>query len=265
MLLVGAFDTAGLELPHDGAASTFSVAIVPPPEHKLTVKVIEKDTAAPIEDALVRLGAYRAKPAAPASPKSAAQGPLRAQFWKAGYEIQPKTLDLDQDVSLQLEALVVPEEDPDALGRCDGRFGPCAGRRGGSHLRHASSAMTSVPAIAVDRLVKVYKTVTAVDGISFALEAGSCTALLGGNGAGKTTTIATIMGLVQPTSGRVTVLGAEMPRQRHLVLHRMNFESPYVDMPMRLTVRQNLNVFGMLYGVRGRRRRASRRWPLSSI
>src|SRR5688572_26961003 len=108
--------------------------------------------------------------------------------------------------------------------------------------------MTSSPAIAVDRLVKIYKTVTAVDGISFALEPGSCTGLLGGNGAGKTTTIATIMGLVEPTSGRVTVLGVDMPRHRHQVLHRMNFESPYVDIPMRLTVRQNLNVFAMLYG-----------------
>ncbi len=73
--------------------------------------------------------------------------------------------------------------------------------------------------------------------------------MLGGNGAGKTTTIASIMGLVMPTSGRVTVLGADMPRQRHSVLHRLNFESPYVEMPMRLTVRQNLTVFGMLYGV----------------
>jgi ABC-2 type transport system ATP-binding protein len=105
------------------------------------------------------------------------------------------------------------------------------------------------PAIAVDRLVKVYKTTTAVDGISFALEPGSMTALLGGNGAGKTTTIAMIMGLVMPTSGEVNVLGAQMPRQRHRVLHRMNFESPYVDMPMRLTVRQNLSVFARLYGV----------------
>jgi ABC-2 type transport system ATP-binding protein len=104
------------------------------------------------------------------------------------------------------------------------------------------------PSIVVDRLVKRYKAVTAVDGISFAIVAGSCAALLGGNGAGKTTTISTIMGLVEPTSGRVVVLGAEMPRQRHRVLHRINFESPYVNMPMRLTVRQNLNVFGMLYG-----------------
>ncbi|MSP45820.1 MAG: ABC transporter ATP-binding protein [Xanthobacteraceae bacterium] len=108
-------------------------------------------------------------------------------------------------------------------------------------------AATESP-IVVDRLVKLYKTVKAVDGISFSLESGSCVALLGGNGAGKTTTISTIMGLVEPTEGRVTVLGAAMPRQRHRVLHRMNFESPYVNMPMRLTVRQNMNVFGMLYG-----------------
>jgi ABC-2 type transport system ATP-binding protein len=105
------------------------------------------------------------------------------------------------------------------------------------------------PAISLDRAVKIYKGGMAVGGISFALPAGSVTALLGGNGAGKTTTIAMIMGLVTPTSGRVAVLGAEMPRQRHRVLHRMNFESPYVDMPMRLTVRQNLTVFGKLYGV----------------
>jgi ABC-2 type transport system ATP-binding protein len=109
--------------------------------------------------------------------------------------------------------------------------------------------------IAVDRLVKRYKALTAVDGISFSIEAGACVALLGGNGAGKTTTISTIMGLVEPSGGRVTVLGAAMPDQRHRVLHRMNFESPYVNMPMRLTVRQNLTVFGMLYGcadVKGR-------------
>jgi ABC-2 type transport system ATP-binding protein len=110
-------------------------------------------------------------------------------------------------------------------------------------------AMNSQPAISIDRVVKVYKSTRAVDGISFALARGSVTALLGGNGAGKTTTIAMIMGLVTPTEGTVTVLGAEMPRQRYHVLHRMNFESPYVDMPKRLTVRQNLAVFAELYGV----------------
>jgi ABC-2 type transport system ATP-binding protein len=110
--------------------------------------------------------------------------------------------------------------------------------------------MPASPAIAVERLVKVYKKVTAVDGVSFAIAPGSITGLLGGNGAGKTTTIAMIMGLVAPTSGRVTVLSAQMPDQRYRVLQRMNFESPYVEMPMRLTIRQNLTVFGMLYGVR---------------
>ena len=109
--------------------------------------------------------------------------------------------------------------------------------------------MPASPAIQVERLVKIYRNVPAVDGVSFAIARGSITGLLGGNGAGKTTTIATIMGLIAPTSGRVTVLGAEMPRQRYRVLQRMNFESPYVDMPMRLTIRQNLTVFGMLYGV----------------
>ena len=113
------------------------------------------------------------------------------------------------------------------------------------------------PPIEVDRLVKIYKTVVAVDGISFALKPGTVTGLLGGNGAGKTTTIATIMGLVLPTSGRVTVLGAEMPKERYRVLHRMNFESPYVEVPMRLTVRQNMKVFGMLYGVDNIRERTA--------
>ncbi|MDB5601687.1 MAG: putative transporter, ATP-binding protein [Xanthobacteraceae bacterium] len=113
-----------------------------------------------------------------------------------------------------------------------------------------AAAETAIePAIAVENLVKAYKTATAVDGITFSLPRGSVTGLLGGNGAGKTTTIAMIMGLVTPSSGRVRVLGAQMPRQRYRVLHRMNFESPYVDMPMRLTVRQNLTVFGRLYAV----------------
>ena len=110
-------------------------------------------------------------------------------------------------------------------------------------------------AIEVDHLVKLYKTTRAVDDISFRIECGSITGLLGGNGAGKTTTIAMIMGLVLPTSGRIQVLGAAMPEQSAEVLGRMNFESPYVDMPMRLTVRQNLTIFGRLYAVTNLRER----------
>jgi ABC-2 type transport system ATP-binding protein len=111
------------------------------------------------------------------------------------------------------------------------------------------------PPVAVRELRKVYRDITAVDGISFALEGGAITALLGGNGAGKTTTISMLMGLVIPTSGEARVFGADMARERHKVLHRMNFESPYVDVPMRLTVRQNLEVFARLYGVRDRKGR----------
>jgi ABC-2 type transport system ATP-binding protein len=108
---------------------------------------------------------------------------------------------------------------------------------------------TASAAIEVARLVKLYKTTRAVDDVSFRIARGSITGLLGGNGAGKTTTIAMIMGLVLPTSGSIQVLGCSMPGQAADVLGRMNFESPYVDMPMRLTVRQNLTIFGRLYAV----------------
>ena len=111
------------------------------------------------------------------------------------------------------------------------------------------------PPVQVRTLRKVYRDVVAVDGIDFTLRRGSVTALLGGNGAGKTTTIAMLMGLVTPTSGEARVFGADMARERYRVLHRMNFESPYVDVPMRLTVGQNLEVFGRLYGVRSLARR----------
>jgi ABC-2 type transport system ATP-binding protein len=104
-------------------------------------------------------------------------------------------------------------------------------------------------AIEVDRLAKRYSEALAVDGVSFAIPCGSITGLLGGNGAGKTTTIGMIMGLVAPSAGRVSVFGVDMADEPHRMLARMNFESPYVDLPHRLTVRQNLTVFGLLYGV----------------
>jgi ABC-2 type transport system ATP-binding protein len=107
-----------------------------------------------------------------------------------------------------------------------------------------------------------------VDGISFSLPQGSITGLLGGNGAGKTTTIAMILGLVEPSSGHARVMGAQMPRERYRVLHRMNFESPYIDMPKRLTVRQNLTVFGRLYAVedlQGRIRSVAQELDLSDL
>src|ERR1700743_3511114 len=116
-----------------------------------------------------------------------------------------------------------------------------------SQFAAAGSADTA--AIEVTHLVKLYNTTRAVDDVSFRIARGSITGLLGGNGAGKTTTIAMIMGLVLPTSGRIQVLGCSIPDQSADVLGRMNFDSPYVDMPMRLTVRQNLTIFGRLYAV----------------
>ena len=89
-VMVGAVRGGGLELPHDGASATFSAAIVPPPEHTLTVKVIEKDTATPVEEALVRLGAYRAETGrAGFAEIRLPKGRYELNVWKAGYEIQP--------------------------------------------------------------------------------------------------------------------------------------------------------------------------------
>ncbi|WP_426437505.1 ABC transporter ATP-binding protein [Bradyrhizobium genosp. P] len=105
------------------------------------------------------------------------------------------------------------------------------------------------PAIAVEDLCKKYRTHCAVDEVNFIVPKGWTVGLLGGNGAGKTTTIAMIMGLVVPTFGRAMVLGCDMAKGRHKVLSRMNFESPYVALPGRLTVRENLTVFGRLYNV----------------
>jgi ABC-2 type transport system ATP-binding protein len=103
--------------------------------------------------------------------------------------------------------------------------------------------------IAVRDLRKRFARVEAVRGITFDVRAGTTTALLGGNGAGKTTTLSMLLGVLLPTSGAITVLGCDMLRDRHRVLPRMNFTSPYVDLPKRLTVRENLRVFADLYGI----------------
>jgi len=111
------------------------------------------------------------------------------------------------------------------------------------------------PVIEVSNLTKRFGEETAVDGISFSVGAGRITALLGANGAGKTTTIAMLLGLLLPTSGAVRVLGEDMLRHRYRVLERMNFSSPYFDLPQRLTVAQNLMVYARLYGVSSPRAR----------
>lgn len=117
-------------------------------------------------------------------------------------------------------------------------------------LSRQSASVAEMPAIQVEDLRKHYGSVCAVDGISFVVARGATCALLGGNGAGKTTTIAMLLGLLLPTAGRIHILGTEIPRHRYRVLPRMNFSSPYLDLPQRLTVQENLTVYARLYGVR---------------
>jgi ABC-2 type transport system ATP-binding protein len=112
-----------------------------------------------------------------------------------------------------------------------------------------------LPVIEVRDLRKHYRRVEAVKGISFNVQRGTTTALLGGNGAGKTTTLSMLLGVLTPTAGTIRLLGEDMLRDRHRVLPRINFTSPYVDLPKRLTVAENLRVYARLYGVtRGRER-----------
>jgi len=109
--------------------------------------------------------------------------------------------------------------------------------------------------IQVEGLTKCYGHLAAVDNVSFAVPAGSTCGLLGGNGAGKTTTLSMLLGLLLPSAGSIRVLGEDMLRHRYRVLARMNFSSPYVDLPHRLTVLENLSVYARLYGLRDRARR----------
>lgn len=105
-------------------------------------------------------------------------------------------------------------------------------------------------AIRVEGLTKRFPGVVAVNDVSFSVRRGATTALLGGNGAGKTTTLSMLVGLLLPSAGAITILGTDVLRHRFRVLPRMNFSSPYVDLPLRLTVRDNLRVYAGLYGLR---------------
>jgi ABC-2 type transport system ATP-binding protein len=113
------------------------------------------------------------------------------------------------------------------------------------------SVTSPIPAavIEVRALRKSYRKLEAVKGIDFDVRRGTTTALLGGNGAGKTTTLSMLLGVLTPTAGTIRILGEDMLRHRYRVLPRINFTSPYVDLPKRLTVRENLRVYARLYGV----------------
>jgi hypothetical protein len=109
------FDGAEMELPHDGASSSFTVAVTKPPAHLLTVKVIAKETAGPIEDAQIRLGPHRAATnAAGLAEVRMPKGRYELFVWKAGYDAPTVPLEIDADAFVQVEALAQPEDDPDA-------------------------------------------------------------------------------------------------------------------------------------------------------
>jgi ABC-2 type transport system ATP-binding protein len=103
--------------------------------------------------------------------------------------------------------------------------------------------------IEVRNLSKKFTNHQAVKNISFDLKRGEIKGILGANGAGKTTTITMLLGLLTPTSGSIKILSHDISKNRYKILNKINFSSPYVDLPKKLTVRQNLFVYGMLYGV----------------
>ena len=103
--------------------------------------------------------------------------------------------------------------------------------------------------IEVINLSKTYKLKKAVKDINFKINENEIVGLLGPNGCGKTTTIAMILGLLEPTSGQVLINGLDIENHRIALLHKMNFISPYIELPKKLTVKQNLIVYGKLYSV----------------
>jgi ABC-2 type transport system ATP-binding protein len=115
--------------------------------------------------------------------------------------------------------------------------------------------MAMQPILTVTDLVKHYGDVLAVDRVSFDVQPGEVVGLLGPNGAGKTTTINMVLGVLEPTSGTIRVLGEDLNGNRSTISRRVNFAAVYAHVPPNLTVKQNLRVFGLLYGVPGLKER----------
>ena len=110
--------------------------------------------------------------------------------------------------------------------------------------------------IKVQNLTKKFNNYLAVNNISFTLEKGKTLGLLGPNGCGKTTSIGMMLGLITPSSGKVLINDQNVSSaNRNDLLSRMNFASPYIELPKKLTVKQNLEVYGRLYGVEGLKNR----------
>jgi len=104
--------------------------------------------------------------------------------------------------------------------------------------------------IEINNLTKIFKKNIAVKNINFKINKGSIIGLLGPNGSGKSTTIGMMLGLIKPTSGAVIINGENIEKKRTKLLEKMNFISPYVELPKKLTVEQNLEIYGRFYGVK---------------
>ena len=110
--------------------------------------------------------------------------------------------------------------------------------------------------IEIKKLTKVYSNFLAVNKINFQIEKNKTVGLLGPNGCGKTTTIGMILGLVTPTEGEILIEDKSINQfKRDEILQRFNFASPYVELPKKLTVKQNLEIYGRLYGIQNLKKR----------
>ena len=114
------------------------------------------------------------------------------------------------------------------------------------YLEHQDSMKKPLEVIG---LSKTYNTKEAVKDVSFKVNQNEIIGILGPNGCGKTTTIGMILGLLKPSKGKVLINGVEIENQRVDLLNQLNFISPYIELPKKLTVRQNLEVYGRLYDV----------------
>ena len=106
------------------------------------------------------------------------------------------------------------------------------------------------PPLEIIDLSKTYNSKEAVRNISFKVKENEIIGILGPNGCGKTTTIGMILGLLKPTGGKVLINGLEIEKERVDLLNELNFISPYIELPKKLTVKQNLEVYGRLYDVK---------------
>jgi ABC-2 type transport system ATP-binding protein len=108
----------------------------------------------------------------------------------------------------------------------------------------------SIPVLKIENLTKTFGDTVAVDSVSLAIKPGEILGLLGANGAGKSTAMQMMLGLIQPTSGNITIFGKDLEKNRIEILKEMNFSSTYANLPSNLTVAQNLKVFAGLYEVK---------------